>query len=134
MELESCRSWGWIHAENQPGSDRTVLNRTNEYLIDRELQRSGKSFTGIKGIGMQDTAMQESMGPIQDRTREHLGTSDIAIITVRNHLLQVLRDHKKEATPPSLDPVTYRVRSARFTSASGLSLREAVDTMVPPQP
>ena len=133
-ELESCRSWGWIHAENQPGSDRTVLNRTNEYLIDRELQRSGKSYTGIKGIGMQDTAIQESMGPIQDRTREHLGTGDIAIITVRNHLLQVLRDHKKEATPPSLDPVIYRVRSQRFTSASGLSLREAVDTMASPQP
>jgi hypothetical protein len=96
--------------------------------MDRSLQRSGNSYTGIKGLGAQDAAMQESMGPIQDRTREHLGTSDIAIITVRRHLLQAVSAFQRGATPPGLDPAGYRVRSAKFTSPKGLSLKEVAET------
>ena len=75
-EMERSRNWLFIHAETLPGSDRTLLNKDNDYLIDRELQSSGESFTGIKGTGMQDCSMQESMGPIADRSREHLGAGD----------------------------------------------------------
>jgi len=32
-----------------------------------------RSYTGIDGINQQDRALQESMGPIVDRSREHLG-------------------------------------------------------------
>lgn len=127
-ELEFYNSWEWIHTENLPGSDRPVLNKSNDYLMDRSLQRSGNSYTGIKGLGAQDAAMQESMGPIQDRTREHLGTSDIAIITVRRHLLQAVSAFQRGATPPGLDPAGYRVRSAKFTSPKGLSLKEVAET------
>jgi phthalate 4,5-dioxygenase len=124
-ELATCRSWSWIHAENIPGSDRTVLNAENDYLIDRELQRSGKSFTGIWGIGMQDTMVQESMGPILDRTQEHLGTSDSAIIAVRRYLLQAVKDLEKGTAPRALNPASHRVRSARFESPIGTTLKDA---------
>jgi hypothetical protein len=111
-EMEPCKTWGSIHAETIPGSDRTVLNQGNDYLIDREVQRSGQTYTGIKGVGMQDTAMQESMGAIQDRTQEHLAASDIAIVTLRQHLLRALKDLGTGGDPPGLDPACHRERAA----------------------
>jgi phenylpropionate dioxygenase-like ring-hydroxylating dioxygenase large terminal subunit len=113
-EIEPCKTWGSIHAETFPGSDRTVLNQGNDYLIDRELQRSGQTYTGIKGVGMQDTAMQESMGPIQDRTQEHLASGDIAIVSLRQHLLRALKDVGNGGDPPGLDPACHRERAATF--------------------
>lgn len=62
-------------------------NAGNDYLIDRDRQNT-HSFTGIEGIQAQDMAVQESMGPVVDRTQEHLGTSDSAIIMVRRLLMQ----------------------------------------------
>ncbi len=48
------------------------------------------SWVGIGGFPHQDMACQESMGPIVDRSREHLGTSDIAIIRLRRRLLDAV--------------------------------------------
>ncbi len=106
-EMEYCLDFRSIHAEPLPGSDRTVLNQRNDYQIDRELQRSGASYTGIKGVGMQDTAMQESMGAVQDRTQEHLGTSDIPIIALRRYLLRLLKEPADDDLP-ALDPASHR--------------------------
>ncbi len=107
-EMAYCRDFRSIHAETLPGSDRTVLNWHNDYQIDRELQRSGASYTGIKGVGIQDSAMQESMGPIQDRTQEHLGTSDVQIIALRRYLLRLLKAPADDASLPGVDPATHR--------------------------
>ena len=49
------------------------------------------SFTGITGVSEQDSAVQESMGRIVDRTQEHLGTSDTAVIAARRLLLNEAR-------------------------------------------
>ena len=65
-------------------------NKANDYLIDRPLQRNGE-FAGIIGIPNQDAAVQEGMGPIANRSREHLGTSDKAIIAFRQLLLRLAR-------------------------------------------
>ena len=51
---------------------RSRRNRENNYLLDRQVQKT-ESFTGIDGINTQDRAIQESMGAIVDRSREHLG-------------------------------------------------------------
>ena len=72
--------------------DRAVLhialrNRDNRYLIDSQLQKS-ETYTGIEGINTQDHAIQESMGPIVDRTKEHLIGTDRAVVTARNILLR----------------------------------------------
>ena len=48
-------------------------------------------MTGIHGFAAQDQAVQESMGPICDRTRERLGTSDTAIIAARRLLLAEIK-------------------------------------------
>ena len=67
------------------GKFRLTQNKDNDYLIDRKAQRT-ESFTGIAGIHQQDQAVTESMGPIYDRTQEHLGTSDAMVIRTRRRV------------------------------------------------
>src|SRR5260370_766578 len=55
----------------------------NGWLQDRGAMARGDSYTGVVGTTAQDCAVQESMGAIQDRTKEHLGASDIAVIRMR---------------------------------------------------
>ena len=129
-DLATSKTWHNIHAEILPGSDRAALNRDNDYGIDRALQRSGGSYTGIKGIGMQDCSIQESMGPIADRTIEHLGVSDTVIIKLRRLMLKTLADVAAGGPVPGLDPQSWRVRSARFTVPRERSFAEAVEDYV----
>ena len=103
-DLARSKAFDGIHTENIPGTDRAIQNRDNDYLIDRALQASGESFTGMKGLGIQDCAIQESMGPIADRTPEHLGISDTAIVKIRRLLLQTLKDHAAGKPLPGADP------------------------------
>ncbi len=115
-----------IHTENLPGTDHAVRNRANDYLIDREQQASGNSYTGMKGFGTQDCAIQESMGPIADRTAEHLLACDAAIVKIRRLLLQTLKDHAAGKLLPGMDPASYRVRSGRFEAPKGVPFVDAM--------
>src|SRR6266508_1435991 len=67
----------------------------------------------FKGIAMQDASLQESMGPIVDRTKERLVSTDAGIIKARQKLrkaAEALRDDG--TTPPGVDAGHHRVRSA----------------------
>ena len=89
----------------------SIYNRSNDYGIDRQVQKT-QSMTGIPGINTQDFALQEGMGTIVDRSREHLGTTDRAIITLRQILLESLDTLERGGQLRALDPATYRnVRS-----------------------
>ena len=123
-------SWNGIHSENISGTDKPIRNKDNDYLIDRSLQASGKSYTGIKGLGTQDNGIQESMGPIADRTRERLGTTDAAIINLRKLLLKALDDHEEGVTPLGLDPSTYQVRGSRYTAPKGQPFLETMEHQI----
>ena len=125
-DLERTKNYNGIHVENIPGTDIPIHNKSNDYNIDRELQASGKSYTGMVGLGVQDASVQESMGPIADRTIEHLGASDTAIIQIRKLLLQSLKDFRDGKTPPGLDPKSYRARSTRFTLSDDVSFEETI--------
>ena len=65
---------------------RKKRNLENRYLQDREAMKRG-DFTGIKGIPAQDMAMWESMGPITDRSEDHLGSSDLAVAQFRRMMV-----------------------------------------------
>ncbi len=129
-ELAKAKSGEWIHSENLPGSDIGVRNKSNDYLIDRELQKSGKSYTGLKGFGTQDCAIQESMGPIVDRIDEHLLAGDAAIIKLRQLLLNALRDHEAGKPVPGGDPASYRVRSTRCELPRDANMSELITQLV----
>jgi len=93
------------------GRYRTEQNLSNDYLIDRDAQRTNRIFTGIANIGMQDQAMTDSMGEITDRSREHLSPSDIMIARTRRRLLRAARALASEGTqPPGVnDPFVYQL-------------------------
>lgn len=110
-EVDAYSGGSSIHPELIPGTFVPVRNQGNDYLVNRDLQHSGY-FSGIEGIPAQDSAVQESMGTIADRTKEHLGTSDAAIIIFRRRMLAAARALADHGTVPSaLDPKTHRVRS-----------------------
>ena len=79
-----------------------LRNLANDYLIDRALQKT-KSYTGIKGVSEQDAAVQDSQGPIADRTREHLGPTDIGILHFRKLMMDSARDLQRGKEPPAAD-------------------------------
>ena len=61
-------------------------NKRNDYGFDPHEQAS-TTFTGMgMDINVHDQWAIESMGPIQDRTKEHLGTADKAIVQYRRML------------------------------------------------
>jgi phthalate 4,5-dioxygenase oxygenase subunit len=72
------------------GFNRTG-SRANMWLQDREEMRFGDRLSGMLGTVNEDHAVQESMGPIVDRTNEHLGTSDQAVIRFRRLMLDAVR-------------------------------------------
>ena len=108
------------------GKFRLVQNKENDYLIDREAQKT-ESFTGIAGIHQQDQAVTESMGPIYDRTQEHLGTSDAMVIRTRRRVLSAARALREaKAPPPGVDDGTvYRYRSGGVILPRGTDWLEA---------
>jgi phthalate 4,5-dioxygenase oxygenase subunit len=65
---------------------KKLRTQANRYLQDREAMKRG-NFTGIKGIPTQDMAMWESMGPIVDRSRDHPGSSDLAVVQFRRMMV-----------------------------------------------
>jgi len=90
-----------------PGTFKLKRNLSNDYLIDRRLQKT-QTFTGIDGINTQDFALQEGMGPIVDRSQEYLGSSDRAIVTLRNVLLEAISAVERGEKAPGTDPATHR--------------------------
>ena len=42
-------------------------------MMDRAAQKRGETYCGVRGIAMQDASVQESMGPIQDRSQGEPG-------------------------------------------------------------
>jgi phthalate 4,5-dioxygenase oxygenase subunit len=92
----------WGH-QTEPGTYRTPHNIGNMHLQDRQRMISG-NFSGIEGAAIQDRAVQESMGAICDRTQEHLGTSDKAVIFYRRLILRKLDEMEAGNPLPGLDP------------------------------
>ena len=112
-ELQAMRDGKGIYVKFEPGTYRPLANKDNDYLIDRAAQKAGIRFSGVAGIAMQDASLQESMGPIVDRTKENLVSTDNGIIMARHRMLKAIKALMEQgATPPGVDPVHQRVRSA----------------------
>jgi phthalate 4,5-dioxygenase len=112
-ERQAMKDGYGVHVKYVPGTYRPLANKDNDYLMDREAQKRGDTYSGVEGIAMQDASLQESMGPIVDRTKENLVSTDNGIIMARHRLrkaVTALQD--KGETPPGVDPRHHRVRSA----------------------
>jgi hypothetical protein len=103
---------------------RSIRNRRNNYLLDRQVQKT-ESFTGIDGINTQDRAVQESMGTIVDRSREHLGPADRAVIQARRLLLDAVKVVAEGGTPRGLAPTYATIAAAEAVLPRDADWREA---------
>ena len=75
---------------------------------------------------MQDASLQESMGPIQDRTKEHLVSTDNGIIMARHRLLKAAKALMENGVaPPATNPEHHRVRSVAVVLPAGVAFNEA---------
>jgi phenylpropionate dioxygenase-like ring-hydroxylating dioxygenase large terminal subunit len=124
-EVAAMKDGKGIHVKVIPGTFRSVANKDNDYLMDRAAQKSGRSYSGVEGFGMQDGSIQESMGPIVDRTKENLVSTDNGIIMARHRLLRAIKAFDKGEMPPGLDPAHQRVRSASVVLARELAFKDA---------
>ena len=131
IDDENCMVWNWSYSledtpalteweqidrsarggpENQLPGFRSIQNIRNDWFIDREVQKT-ETYTGIEYINMQDQAIQESMGPIADRTKDHLTPSDLAIAQLRRMLLQAAGTTADGGDPPGLAATYYKLRA-----------------------
>jgi phenylpropionate dioxygenase-like ring-hydroxylating dioxygenase large terminal subunit len=145
MDDENTMVYNWDYSETAPLSDddrlerrlgngpldvdqstfRGMRNRRNNYMLDRQLQKT-ESFTGIDGVNTQDRAIQESMGRIVDRSREHLGPADKAVIQARRLLLQAVRTVAESGTPRGVAGTYYTLRAAEGVLPRDADWREAL--------
>jgi hypothetical protein len=117
------------------GRGRFAANAGNDYLIDRARQKT-HNFSGMEDeTPVQDAAMQESMGPISDRTREHLSGSDAAIIRLRQRLLAAAGALAQGGPPPpgALEPHLYNTHGEQVLLASGGDWRESYGALMAEQ-
>ncbi len=84
----------------------------SDFLMNEDVKKT-KNMTGIPTVRLQDAAVLHSMGPIMDRTREHLGTTDASIIRARRMMIRAARAFHEHGVPPpaAQHPEMYNVRS-----------------------
>jgi phthalate 4,5-dioxygenase oxygenase subunit len=100
---------------------RKRRNAANGYLQDAEAMRT-ESVSGIRGVITQDHAVNESQGPIVDRTKEHLAACDVAAIAMRKIMLDAAKGGA-DGQPPGLDPtIPYaRILSETIDAPAGVA-------------
>ncbi len=79
----------------------------NRWLQDRA--KLTGHWTGMPGIIYEDFVVEESMGPIVDRSKEYLGSSDALILRIRHELLRLARS--PAGPPPGVDYPAIRARN-----------------------
>lgn len=127
-EVIDLKMGNQIHARVNPGSFTPVYNMENDYMINRKLQESGVSYTGIPGVAAQDASVLESTRGIPDRTREYLGTSDIAIIQMRRFLMDGARNLENGGIIQRPDSKKIsKLRSSAITLQKGVDFKQALN-------
>ena len=147
MDDENCMVYNWMYNyAGQPLTDadkeeefqlgrgpgemlpdfRTKRNKSNDWMIDRQVQKY-ETFTGIEGINTQDQAIQESMGPIVDRSSENLANSDMAIVIARRMLLDAASTVADGGDPPGTGESYYNDRAIDAILPNDVDWRESLD-------
>jgi phenylpropionate dioxygenase-like ring-hydroxylating dioxygenase large terminal subunit len=108
------------------GAWRARASVANDFQLDRNEQKS-RSYSGLRGFWRQDRAMTESMGPIYDRSREHLGSSDRGIIQFRRLMIDLATGRKQNGVSlPGLHPDTHHVRATALVLGEGEPWQDAI--------
>jgi phthalate 4,5-dioxygenase oxygenase subunit len=113
------------------GRFRPAANVQNDWLIDRNVQKTMSTYSGIPSDA-QDPMAQESMGLIYDRTQEHLGITDSMIIRTRRRLIDAAKAFRATGeVPPGVDqPSLYRMRAGGALLPNGVNGLEATKDVI----
>jgi phthalate 4,5-dioxygenase len=130
MSDRSGNAYG-THVDVENGF-RSIRNRRNDWGIDRAMQRT-ETFSGVPGINQQDRAVQESMGPIVDRTRENLGPADKAVVATRKLLLEAMETVERGGDPPGVGTSYYEARAAELVVPKASNWRTALLPLMNPK-
>ena len=136
-EVASMRVGNANYAELIPGTYRPRHNRSNDYNADPDFLPNAPPWQRVTTIQEQDLSMMENLGPssLFDRTKEHLGSSDIAVIRVRRRLIAAARNRAKDGARPGTDPSSYGVRQiSTLLPASTESWLDAVKDQIDARP
>jgi phthalate 4,5-dioxygenase oxygenase subunit len=101
-----------------------LKGRHNQWGFNPEEQRI-RTYLGMgeQDINLHDQWAVESMGAIQDRTKEHLGSSDKVIIANRRTLLKAIETVRDGGRPP--------MALAGDTEAAALTGPDTIDCIAP---
>jgi phthalate 4,5-dioxygenase oxygenase subunit len=113
LDAQTMLAWSGL----LPGKDKDEQNFLRSSAVpnwgqDRAAMAAGRSFSGIKGVNQQDIVVQESMGHIVNRAKEHLGAGDLAIVHFR-HLLLKMAKGEGAAVPGFASTMKYQGLLAR---------------------
>jgi phthalate 4,5-dioxygenase oxygenase subunit len=123
LDVEGIYS-NWGH-RTEPPHYRTRHTLANMHLQDRRLMETA-NFSGVMGASIQDRAVQESMGSIVDRTQEHLGASDRAVVFYRKLLLRKIADMEEgKPLPGTAEGLDYSRRAASVYMPANIDWHEA---------
>lgn len=112
------------------GRFRLTRNPENDFGLDRSIGKSGRGpfavGAGFSGQAIQDSSIACSMGPIADRTREHLSAGDLALVQMRKRLLSsAIALSELGTAPPGVDfPSGYRMKQGILRARSGRTWEE----------
>jgi phthalate 4,5-dioxygenase oxygenase subunit len=113
-----------------PGTYQAQANKSNDYQIDRVRQRFF-NYTGIVNTPIQDFAMVENQrGPVTDRTRETLVSSDKYLIHIRRRIMAAATKLKQGEEPREpWHPEAYQLRTRRIEVPSGTPLERVIEAL-----
>jgi phenylpropionate dioxygenase-like ring-hydroxylating dioxygenase large terminal subunit len=123
---------GTVPDDDDFAADRGDM--TNAWHQDRKAMAKGH-FSGImKNFVYEDFIIEESMGPITDRTREYLGSSDAVIVRARRMFMKALDEHAEGKLPFGLDRnLDYRaIRALAIRYPRGTDWK-TLDLKAPPK-
>lgn len=109
-----------FRARNVAADRRHVRRPENRYLQDRASQAGDISFSGMGDyFPAQDAFAVETQGRIQDRMKEHLGSTDIVISGIRRMLLDAIKTMEEGGSAPGVIRDEANNPFADFVCTSG---------------
>jgi len=138
IDDETCNSFEFYYRHTEPlnkevilkfrgehvaGDRRHVRRPENRYMQDREAMKGTDGpFAGMgRYFPAHDAFAVETQGAIQDRTKEHLGSTDVVIIEVRKALVAAIKQMEETGEAPGL---------VRARDDSGRPFRDFICTSV----
>ena len=119
----------WRNETNDFGQNRELMRQGIAPAVEVDLRKVRNAYTGIDaGVQAQDMGVVETMGPISDRSKEHLGASDAGIIHWRERLIQAVIDFAAGAEPPGISPPApyHKIAAVGALVPKGTSWKEVL--------